>query len=226
MINFVKTMPSADVLMKLQEEKKKQSGTYNIPEVIEALKEEFHNKCYICEQKNIKNINVEHFKPHKGINRELMFDWYNLYYACGHCNNIKLSKYDNILDPGNSNEDVESQIHYGMPILHKRSKVEITGYTNNEKINNTVELLNYVYNGKTAIKDIEAINIKKDLVEELLKFTTWLIEYDDDELEDEEREEIKRNIRKGLNKKSAFTAFKRQIVRDTDYLYKEFKEYI
>lgn len=45
MINFIKSMPSTDVLRKLQEEKRKQSGTYNIPEVVKALNDEFHNKC-------------------------------------------------------------------------------------------------------------------------------------------------------------------------------------
>ncbi len=226
MINFTKRTPSADVLNKLQKEKAKQSGTYNIPEVVEALKDEFHNKCYICEQKNITNLNIEHFKPHKGINRDLMFDWDNLYFACGHCNNIKLSKYDNILDPGNQYDDVESLIRYEMPILQKRSVVKITGVSNDEKVNNTVELLNNVYNGNTCIKTIEAVNIKKDLVNELLEFTMWLVQYDDDELEHDEKENLKRNIRKGLNVKSAFTSFKRQIVKDTDYLYEEFKEYI
>lgn len=226
MINFIKGAPSQEVVKKLAEEKSKANGTYNIPEVVNALKEEFHDKCYICEQKNIKNINIEHFKPHKGSNKELMFDWNNLYYACGHCNNLKLSKYDNILDPGNSEEDVEESIHYGMPILHKRAQVEITACIDSEKTNNTVELLNYVYNGKTAIKDIEAVNIKNDLVKELVQFTSWLREYDDDELEEDERDGLKRNIRKGLNVKSAFTAFKRQIVKDTEYLYEEFKEYI
>lgn len=224
MINFIKGIPLTNVLERLQEEKEKDNGTYNIPEVIEALKEEFHDKCYICEQKNIKSINIEHFKPHRG-DKKLMFDWNNLYYSCAHCNNLKLSKYDNILDPGNPEEDVENLIHYGMPILHKRAKIEIRGCKNNEKVNSTVELLNYVYNGKTAIKDIEAVNIKRDLVKELLEFTTWLIDYDD-ELEEDEREELKRNIRKGLSVKSAFTAFKRQIIKDTDYLYKEFKDYI
>lgn len=226
MVNFRKGTPSQEVLEKLAEEKKKANGTYNIPEVVNALKEEFHDKCYICEQKNIKGINIEHFKPHKG-NKDLMFDWNNLYYACGHCNNLKLSKYDNILDPGNPNEDVEASLRYGMPILHKRAQVEITASVEeNEKVKNTVELLNYVYNGKTAIKDIEAVNIKKDLVKELVQFTEWLREYDDDELEEDEREDLKRNIRKGLNVKSPFTAFKRQIIKDTQYLYEEFKEYI
>jgi len=226
MINFIKSTPSVEVLEKLSKEKQKPNGTYNIPEVVESLKEEFHDKCYICEQKYIKNINIEHFKPHKEKDNHLKFDWNNLYYACGHCNNLKLSKYDNILDPGNPKEDVEKSIHYGMPILHKRSQVEIKACIENEKVNNTVELLNHVYNGKTAIKDIEAVNIKNDLVKELVEFTTWLREYDDDELEDDEKDMLKRSIRKGLNVKSAFTAFKRQIVKDTNYLYEQFKEFI
>ena len=225
MINFIKKAPSQEVLDRLEEEKGKSNGEYNIPVVVNALKEEFHDKCYICEQKNIKSVNIEHFKPHKK-DRELMFDWYNLYYACSHCNNIKLAKYDNILDPGNPEEDVENSIHYGMPILHKRAQVEIRACVDSEKTHNTVELLNYVYNGKTAIKDIEAVNIKNDLVKELVQFTSWLREYDDDELEEDEKECLKRNIRKGLNVKSAFTAFKRQIVKDTEYLYEEFKDYI
>lgn len=225
MINFTKSTPSREVLEKLSEEKKKSKGTCNIPEVINALKEESHGKCYICEQKDIKSINIEHFKPHKG-DKSLKFDWNNLYYSCGHCNNIKLAKYDDILDPGNPNEDVEECIHYGMPTLLKRSQVEIKACIDNEKVNNTVELLNYVYNGKTSIKDIEAVNIKNDLVKELVKFTGWLREYDDDELEEDEKDILKRKIRKGLNAKSAFTAFKRQIVKENDYLYEEFKDFL
>ena len=50
----------------------------------------------------------------------------------------------------------------------------------------------------------------------------WLREYDDDELEEDEKEKLIRNIRKGLSAKSPFTAFKRQIVKDTKYLYDEF----
>lgn len=100
MINFRKGTPSSEVLVKLEEEKKKVHGSYRLDEVITALKEEFHDKCYICEQKHITSINIEHFTPHKG-NKDLMFDWYNLYWVCSHCNNIKLAKYDNILDPGN-----------------------------------------------------------------------------------------------------------------------------
>ena len=40
MINFVKITPSKEVLDKLEEEKAKVNGTYNLPEVVEALKAE------------------------------------------------------------------------------------------------------------------------------------------------------------------------------------------
>lgn len=226
MINFKKITPSQIVLNKLAEEKEKANGTYNLPEVVESLHNEFHDKCYICEQKGLTNINIEHFIPHRG-NKELKFDYNNLYYACGHCNNTKLARYDNILNPGDQNDDVEAFLHYGMPILHKRENVKITAAVEEtEKIKNTVELLNYVYNGKTDIKDIEALNIRNDLVKELVSFTTLLREYDDDELEEDEKENLTRKIRKGLNAKSSFTAFKRQIIKDSDWFYSEFKEYL
>lgn len=72
----------------LCEEKVKSSGTYNKPEVFEALKLVFNKKCYICENKNITTYNIEHFRPHKD-NIDFKFDFDNLLLACAHCNNIK-----------------------------------------------------------------------------------------------------------------------------------------
>ena len=40
---------------------------------------------------------VEHLIPHKG-NKDLEFEWNNLFLACPHCNNIKRDKYTPILD--------------------------------------------------------------------------------------------------------------------------------
>ena len=81
----------------LSEEKKKANGDYKCGEVLDRLKEDFHNKCYLCEEKEPSTINVEHFIPHQG-NKDLKFDWKNLFWACGHCNNTKLAKYKNIID--------------------------------------------------------------------------------------------------------------------------------
>ncbi len=49
----------------LAEEAKKSNGKYDRPDVIERLKKDFHNKCYICELKDLQDPNVEHLLPHK-----------------------------------------------------------------------------------------------------------------------------------------------------------------
>lgn len=53
-------------------------GTYNTKEVNIALREMFHEKCYICENKKITSFNIEHLVSHQE-NEELKFDWNNLF---------------------------------------------------------------------------------------------------------------------------------------------------
>jgi uncharacterized protein (TIGR02646 family) len=96
----------------LEEEKKKTNGDYKTEEVLNRLKNDFKSKCYICEFKSTSN-NVEHFIPHKG-NKDLMFDWNNLFLACYHCNNTKGSqkKYDNLLNCTNKADDIENRLRH------------------------------------------------------------------------------------------------------------------
>ncbi len=75
--------------LKLAREK---GTTYNTDHVNEALREMFHGKCYICENKEATSFQIEHLIPYKG-DVELKYDWNNLLWACAHCNNIKLDKY-------------------------------------------------------------------------------------------------------------------------------------
>lgn len=46
MVKVERSSPAPD---SLAEEKKKPNGSYSKPDVIEKLKKDFHNKCYICE---------------------------------------------------------------------------------------------------------------------------------------------------------------------------------
>lgn len=73
------------------------ASDYREGQAFSILASDCHNKCYICEDKPT-TINVEHIVPHRS-DPALKFDWGNLLIACGHCNNIKLAKYDDILDP-------------------------------------------------------------------------------------------------------------------------------
>lgn len=97
MIHLTKSQPAPSCLAT---EKLKKSGTYRCGDVHTRLQNDFHNKCYICEEKDISSINIEHFRPHEGKNIDLKFDWNNLFFACAHCNNTKLAnpKYDLILN--------------------------------------------------------------------------------------------------------------------------------
>lgn len=82
-------------------ESQKESGSYTSEDVIFQLKQDFHSKCYLCELKDLTDIQVEHLLPHHNRKlKERVFDWNNLFYSCPHCNSIKKdSRYDEkILD--------------------------------------------------------------------------------------------------------------------------------
>ena len=93
MVKIIRSFPAPG---SLAEEAKKLTGRYDKPDVVERLKKDFHNKCYICEMKGLQDPNVEHLLPHKnGKYPERKFDWENLFWSFGHCNSIKKScKYD------------------------------------------------------------------------------------------------------------------------------------
>lgn len=93
MVKVVRSFPAPK---SLAEEAKKVTGRYDKQDVIERLRKDFYNKCYICEMKELQDPNVEHLLPHKnGTYPERKFDWENLFWSCGHCNSIKNNgKYD------------------------------------------------------------------------------------------------------------------------------------
>lgn len=199
-------------------EKNKNNGNYNTPEVVEALHKEFHNKCYICESKNLKSINIEHFKSHGG-NKELMFSWENLFLSCSHCNNIKLDKYNDILDCTKIEVD-EIIIFRKKGTYGWEEEIEVATLIKNKTTENTVELLNKVYNGTTMMKILESSNIRKELRNELLEFTKAINEYF--EAIGEDKEDAKYLVKRHLKASAPFAAFKRWIIRDNKENLSEF----
>ena len=182
--------------------------------------------CSICESKEPSVINTEHFIPHRG-NNDLKFDWNNLFYCCGHCNNTKLAKpvFDDILNCTIETDNVDSKIKYLIKPF-PQEKAIITALENTSKVNNTVILLDEVYNGTTELKRIESANIRSKLLSEIRKFQNLLFEYFDDSYDIEERKDIKNQIIRQLKTTSNFTAFKKWILRDNDILRQEFHEHI
>jgi len=81
----------------------------------------------------------------------LKYEWRNLYLCCTKCNGYKSDEFINILDP--CQDEVEINIIYElMPIEHK--PCFYSSNPQNKTINNTVALLEKVYNGD----DVKSIN--------------------------------------------------------------------
>ena len=213
-----KTIPSSLII-----EKNKKTGTYRTEEVIKQIDSDFYSKCYICEQKKPTTINVEHFIPHKD-NIDLKFDWNNLFYACGHCNNIKLAKkeFDNILNCIILSDKVDEAIAYKFsPFPKEKPCFDVLIVS--EKAENAKELLEKVFNGiHTELKTLESANLRDLLLKSIKEFQELLIDY----YNNEDKEYFLIKVKEHLSNRSAFTAFKRYIIRNNNELNKEFKKYI
>lgn len=221
MINFTKSQPEPS---DLAIERAKTSGTYVTTETLEKLKKDFFDKCYICEYKNPTTLNVEHLISHKG-NRELKFDWENLFLACSHCNNIKGNQYDNILNCTEINDDIENAIKVSLDPPFITKKVVVTPLNSEVRTMRTTELLNKVYNGTTTMKSIEAHYIRESLSKEILKFISLLSEYFT-VYEQEYKNLLKLQIKNELHRSSSFAGFKRWLVREDEILSEHFNSYI
>ena len=186
--------------------------------VFKTLVDDCHGKCYICEDKPT-TINVEHITPHRS-DTALKYDWGNLFIACGHCNNIKLAKYDGILDPTEC--DPESHIALSVDVTRDLiDSVQVEALTMDDATKQTVELLGLVYNGGTTdIKAVECANMRNEhLVPGIRIFLQYIRNYLDEP--DLGYDKI---ISKEIDRSSAFAAFKRKIVRDDPKLSVAFAE--
>lgn len=208
MINIKKSQPAPSCLSK---EKEKVAGDYKCGDVLIRLKEDFFNKCYLCEEKAPSTLNVEHFIPHKG-NKDLKFDWNNLFFACGHCNNTKLAKYSNLVDCTDCSRIVTDILKFEInPFPFEESL--ITPLNEELDVVETAKLLNEIYNGTTQLKNIESENIRGKLIQEIIDFNNLLHEYFEDGLTKDEKEEIRIKIRRRLSFEAPFTAFKIWIIK-------------
>lgn len=206
----------------LQKAREKNS-TYNTPEVNRALKEIFHGKCYICENKECTSFQIEHLIPHRG-DTELKYDWNNLFWACSHCNNTKLGKYDPVIDC--TKENVEELIAFrkeGYFGTEERLVFDLLA-VGRKDVQNTKRLLEEVYYGTTSQKKMEAKILRKTLREELSKFKEYVREYQ--EAEDEDKEDLECLLKRELGDSSPFAAFKRWLIRDNQAAFPELTAYI
>lgn len=198
-------------------------SSYNIESVNQALKEIFHGKCYICENKAVTSYQIEHLVPHRG-DKTLKYDWKNLFWSCAHCNNIKSDKYEPILDC--TKEPVEKMIAFRKRgYFRTDEKLEFTSVEEErEDVKNTIALLEAAYYGTTPQKKIEAQIIRKTLRQNLSNFKEYVREYQETE-DKEEKEDIGYLLKKELRDSAAFAAFKRWLIWDNE-MFSEIEQFI
>ena len=191
----------------LETEAQKKSGDYQ--DVIERLREDFHNKCYICELKNLQDPEVEHLLPHKnGRYPERMFDWNNLFWACGHCNKVKnQAKYEEgIIDC--CRQDPEELISFR---FQKADVIAEAKNPEDSKAVLTATLVREVFHLKnTAMRDY-----KRELqFRELNKEMNILYDNLEEMKQKPESKAVMRKLKALLRRESGFAAFKRNYVRE------------
>lgn len=218
MVKVERSFPAPD---SLAEEAKKADGKNDKPDVIERLKKDFHNKCYICEMKELQDPNVEHLLPHKnGKYPEKKFDWENLFWSCSHCNGVKNSgKYDNgILDC--CKDDPEKFLSFSL----ENDDVTITILdADNELLKRTALLVTEVFSlkntGMRICRSDQRLKLLQKEMNILYKQLEKLHKNPGSKV-------IIRVIESLLRRESAFAAFKRCYVREHNNEYPELQKYI
>ena len=221
MLYFEKSQPAPECLAT---EQQKFRGDYKCGCVLERLKTDFKNKCYLCESKQPLSINVEHFKPHGG-DKALKFDWNNLFWSCAHCNNTKLDKFKNLLNCTNSDDEIETKLSYLFnPFPFEQVKIKTL--STDDKTIETQQLLLAIFNGTTPLKVIESSHIRNNLTEDIRSFQKNLFKYFIETNTPKEKKKYLRRIKSHLHISSAFTSFKRQIIKDNSILLENFGAYL
>lgn len=229
MVKFIRNRTDIQKeVSKAKEFLNKSNGEYNHNDVLNALNLIFYGKCYLCENAHPTMYNIEHLIPHKNdITKKL--DWNNLFLACGHCNNIKLDKYNNILDCTKVHPDKSISFEYVADIFNPNEKSVLLKPLNKDtQVLNTIQLLNSIYYGNTTGKEMSANNIRWLLHEEMTKFKEALQTYNR-HLKIKDTTAIEDDIfllKQSLDCSTSFTAFKRWYIITNKETYSTLYDYL
>ena len=218
MVKIVRSFPAP---VSLQEEAKKKGGSYEKNDVVEQLKKDFHNKCYICEMDKLQDPQVEHLLPHlDGKYPKRKFDWNNLFWSCGHCNNVKNQRiYDEgIIDC--CKDDPEEMV------IFRLQENEIDVHAINDKNRQavlTAKLITEVFNLKNTGMRVYKSDFRfQELNREMNKLYDSL-----EEMKEPSQQKLAlRKVKSLLRRESKFAAFKRNYIRENKEKYPDLIEYL
>ncbi len=165
---YVKKSEGVHLKSMLETAKSKDNeAVYRTGPVYEQIKTDFYEKCYLCEDNEVTSIQIEHFEPHKN-DMTKKYDWNNIFYSCGHCNNIKGASFWPLLNCTDAGDQVWESIEICFEAYPKATvNVQLSSAcTKIQEGENTLELLNKILTGKdaTPMKKDEAANLRKKML--------------------------------------------------------------
>lgn len=205
----------------LQAEAKKISGSYEKSDVIAQLKKDFHNKCYICELKDLQDPQVEHLLPHKnGKYPERKFDWNNLFWSCSHCNSVKNQKKyeDGIIDCCKCDPELmlTFRLMNGVTEIAAKDSNDLTAVRTAALIYESFNLLN------TGMRTYRSAMRYNELTKEMNLLYDNLEAY----RKNPDSKYVQRKLKSLLRRESAFAAFKRNYIKDNSKEFPKLMSYI
>ena len=184
----------------------------------EQIQYEFQKKCYLCEGCPVQNYEIDHFYP-QNIYPHLTNNYANLFFICSKCNKIRPKKINTSNDNEilNSCEDnVEESIVLDISLEDCCKAIMTPCYGAdsyyNKKIDNTIELLQKIYNGK-GTKSQAYKCLKDDIVEEIASFRGELEMYANDYVGTKLEKRFKNRLLKDLDRTSKYSGFKRTLFK-------------
>lgn len=197
MFNVTKSSPPAEPF------------AYNDPAVVALVRNDFHDKCYLCEEKPLRHLEVEHFYP-QAYYPHLVNNWYNLLCICEKCNKIRPKE----INTKNENEvlncwadDVETAIT--LRYDETADIVEIKPNDHSVKTANTTELLQKIHNGlKTT--SLSYVDLRRLIAEELAELSKEIEYFETTVL----KSVFKARISKRLSRTACFSAIKRTFIQE------------
>lgn len=188
------------------------TSAYDGEDVKRQLLADQEGKCYICERSNTTDFEIEHLKSRTNY-PELKQDWSNLLLSCGFCNRKKSQTFDDILNP--IDENIEDEIAQRVDFKEKRAV--FCPQIDTPSHNNTVNLLNIVFNGSHRVRTTKEERFFEYFISAINRFQETVACYLLDRNQENENA-----VRYELSINNEFLGFKYWIIRDNPSLFNTF----
>jgi len=152
---------------------------YNESAIKLLIRNDFFDVCYLCERYENIDYEIDHFYPQKHF-PEKENDWNNLYLICNKCNKIRTkdinSATNEVLDCCKKEESNLIELEIDKNSREVSIKSINTDKNLDTKVNNTIELLERIYNGKKSTSEF-FIELRKEIIKNIAVLEDIIEEY-------------------------------------------------